>query len=76
MTVAPITRTIRGTRVEVLLDRADGMREPCAVNLDDILTIPLGRLEDRITTLSREKMIAVIRAVIFALDLVDLGQRS
>ena len=40
VTVAPITRTVRSIPVEVPLDRSDGMPVACAVNLDDILTIP------------------------------------
>jgi mRNA-degrading endonuclease toxin of MazEF toxin-antitoxin module len=53
----------------VPLDREDGMRAKCVVNLDDILTIPKSRLTERITTLSLEKMTAVGKAIIFALDL-------
>jgi mRNA interferase MazF len=33
VTVAPITSNIRDIDSEVLLTEADGMREPCAVNL-------------------------------------------
>lgn len=69
ITVAPTTRTVWGIPVEVLLDREDGMPARCAVNLDNILTIPRGALETRITALSAEKMAEVRRAIIFALDL-------
>jgi mRNA-degrading endonuclease toxin of MazEF toxin-antitoxin module len=41
----------------------------CAVNLDDILTIPKSRLTGRITMLSPEKMTEVTKAIVFALDL-------
>jgi mRNA-degrading endonuclease toxin of MazEF toxin-antitoxin module len=41
----------------------------CVVNLDDLLTIPIIALEDRITTLSKAKMDEVRDAIIFALDL-------
>ena len=67
--VAIITRTIRNIPVEVLLGQEDGMPMKCVVNLDDILTIPKSRLTERITTLSPEKMIAVAKAIVFALDL-------
>lgn len=69
VTVGMVTRTIRGIPVEVPLGMEDGMPEKCAVNLDDILTIPKTRLAERITTLSSQKMTAVDKAIIFALDL-------
>lgn len=69
VTVAVITRTIRNIPVEVLLGQEDGMPIDCAVNLDDILTIPRSRLTEQITTLSPDKMTAVSKAIVFALDL-------
>ena len=69
VTVAIITRTVRNIPVEVLLEQEDGMPAKCVVNLDDILTIPKSRLTERITTLSPEKMTAVVKAIVFALDL-------
>ena len=69
VTVGTVTRTIRDIPVEVPLGMEDGMTEKCVVNLDDILTIPKARLTERITTLSPQKMTAVARAIIFALDL-------
>ncbi len=69
VTVAIITRTIRHIPVEVLLGQEDGMPAECVVNLDDILTVPKSRLTERITTLSSEKMTAVVKVIIFALDL-------
>ena len=69
VTVTPITRTIRGIPVEVPLGKEDGMPVPCVVNTDDILTIPKARLTERLTTLSSEKMRAVAKAIVFALDL-------
>ncbi len=69
VTVAPVTRTIRGIPVEVLLGQEDGMPAKCVVNLDDIITVPRSRLTERITVLASEKMTAVARAIIFALDL-------
>ena len=69
VTVGMITRTIRAIPVEVTLGPEDEMPQECVVNLDDILTIPKTRLVERITTLSSQKMAAVARAIIFALDL-------
>jgi mRNA interferase MazF len=69
ITVAMVTRTIRGIPVEVLLGPEDGIPTECTVNLDTILTIPKSRLRQRITTLPSTKMAAVAKAIIFALDL-------
>ncbi len=69
VTVAMVTRTIRVIPVEVPLGPEDGLSQQCVVNLDEILTIPKARLTERITTLSPQKMTAVNRAIIFALDL-------
>lgn len=69
VTVGLVTRTIRAIPVEVPLGPEDGMPAHCVVNLDDILTIPKARLAEWITILSAEKMTAVARAVVFALDL-------
>lgn len=69
ITVGIVTRVARNIPVEVPLGPEDGMPQQCVVNLDDILTIPKARLTGRITVLSPQKMTAVARAVIFALDL-------
>ena len=69
ITVGTVTRIARNIPVEVSLGLEDGMPQQCVVNLDDILTIPKARLAERITTLSPQKMTAVTRAIIFALDL-------
>ena len=69
ITVGIVTRIARNIPVEVPLGTEDGMPQQCVVNLDDILTIPKARLAGRITMLSPQKMTAVAKAVIFALDL-------
>jgi len=69
ITVAIITRVARNIPVEVSLGPEDGMPQQCVANLDDILTIPKARLTERVTVLSPQKVTAVARAVIFALDL-------
>lgn len=69
ITVGIVTRIARDIPVEVPLGPEDGMPQRCVANLDEILTIPKARLTERITTLSPQKMAAVARAIIFALDL-------
>ena len=39
VTVAPITSTIRGVPSEVILDIEDGVKDRCAVNLHNIVTM-------------------------------------
>lgn len=68
VTVAPVTRTVRGIPVEVPLSQSDGMPAACAVNLDDVLTIPKRLLRDRITTLTPTELEAIAAAIAFALD--------
>lgn len=69
VTVAPVTRTIRDIPVEVVLDRPDGLPARCAINLDDITTIPKALLDRRITGLAADRMAQVEAALRFALDL-------
>ena len=69
VTIAIVTRTIRNIPVEVALNANDDMPQDCVVNLDTIVTIQKTRLLNRITILSPQKMSAVSKAVIFALDL-------
>lgn len=69
ITIGIVARIARNIPVEVPLGKEDGMPQQCVVNLDDILTIPKARLTERINTLSPQKMPAVARAIIFALDL-------
>jgi mRNA interferase MazF len=68
VTVAPITRTRRGLAGEVLIDELDGMKEPCAVNLHNLITVPEHILGNWLTTLAPSRMDAVCRALRFALD--------
>jgi mRNA interferase MazF len=49
--VAPATRTIRGIPTEVTLTRDDGMPDDCALNFDNLTTVPKPLLTTRITTI-------------------------
>ena len=69
VTVAPVTRRVRGLLTEVPLGPADGLPRPCAANLDDISTIPKDALQEYIATLSAAKLQAVEAAIHFALGL-------
>jgi mRNA interferase MazF len=69
ITVAPVSRTIRGIPVEVPLGTEDGLPVNCAANLDSITTIPKRTLERQISSLRREKVKALDEALIFALSI-------
>jgi len=59
----PATRTIRQIPTEVVLDRADGMPEECALSLDNLTTVPKELFRNRITRLSINRMTEVCRAL-------------
>jgi mRNA interferase MazF len=68
VTVAMITRTIRVIPSEVPVGHEDGMPVKSVINLDNILTIPVNSLGEKITELSPEKLAAVDKAIVFAID--------
>jgi mRNA interferase MazF len=69
VTVAPITSTIRGIPTEVALTEDDGVPAACAVNFDNLQTVPKARMGPRITRLSAQKMRQAASAASFALGL-------
>lgn len=68
VTVAPVTTTIREVPSEVVLDVEDGVKQRCAVNLHNIVTVPQVSLGRRLSQLSPERMREVCAAVGFALS--------
>lgn len=66
VTVALISRTVRDLPIEVRLDAEDGMPTECAINLDNLRTVPKGHLTERITSLSGKQMHDVCRALSIA----------
>ena|SRR5438552_9734188 len=69
VTVAPVTTRVRGIPTEVGLGKRDGLPKNGAANLDTITTIPKQILSARIATLEPAKLVAVDRALWFALGL-------
>lgn len=69
--MTPVTTRSRGIPTEVPLGPADGMPRASVANLDVIDTIPKNRLQERITSLSAEKLAAVDAAIHFALALAE-----
>jgi mRNA interferase MazF len=73
VTIAPITSTVRGIPTEVLLTEGDGMPVTCAVNCDNLQTVPKARLGARITHLSQRRLEEAAAAIEFALGLESRG---
>ena len=67
VTVAPITSTIRGVPSEVALGPDDGLKQECAANLHNVVTVKKEDLGRRITELSHRRMSEVCVALAFAL---------
>jgi mRNA interferase MazF len=67
VTVAPITSTIRGVPSEVALGIQDGLRQPCAANLHNVITVGRNGLGRRLAQLSPRRMREVCAALSFAL---------
>jgi mRNA interferase MazF len=71
-TVAPITSTIRGVPSEVLLNEEDGMKEACAVNLHNPVTVSQRRLGRRVAQLSSSRLREICVALGFSLGCDDV----
>ena len=67
VTVAPITSTVRGVPSEVVLGTDDGMKQVCAVNLHNLITVPQASLGRRLAQLTPERLRQVCAALAFAI---------
>ena len=65
--VAPITTTARGLPSEVAVGVAEGLKQPCVVNLDHLYTVAQADLKKFVGTLDARKMDAVCSALAVAL---------
>ena len=61
--VAPATRTVRGIPTEVPLGPADGMPADCALSFDNLTTVPIALLVERITTVPQPRRDELCRAL-------------
>ncbi|WP_323742294.1 type II toxin-antitoxin system PemK/MazF family toxin [Microbacterium sp. UFMG61] len=69
VTVAPITTTVKGLSSEVPVGPAEGLGRPCAISLDNTVTVPVSALGRTLGFLSEAQEAAVAMAVIRAFDL-------
>ena len=67
VTVAPVTSTIRGVASEVALGTEDGLKQPCAINLHNIVTVPKQGLGRRVGQLNERRLEQVCAAIAYAL---------
>jgi len=70
VTVAPVTTRVRGIPSEVALGSREGLPKSGAANMDTVTTIPKQILSARIAALDPAKLLAIDRALRFALGLV------
>ena len=66
ITIAYLTRTIRGIPSEVRLGVEDGLSSDCVANLDNLRTVPRALLTEPVTSLSGHRMNEVCRALAIA----------
>jgi mRNA interferase MazF len=67
VTIAPLTSTIRGVASEVVLGPGDGMKDTCAINLHNIVTVPKAGLGRLLVSLDERRLEQVCAAIAFAL---------
>ena len=68
VTVAPLTRTIRGVPSEVLVGIESGLKSASAINLHHVVTVPKRGLRRFVGSASRAVLEQVRDALLFALD--------
>jgi mRNA interferase MazF len=66
VTVAAVTSTLRGSPTEVEVGVTEGLKQTSCVNLCNLFTVDQQKLRSFVGTLSREKMLAVCRALAIA----------
>jgi mRNA interferase MazF len=69
VTIAPVTRTIRGIASELPLGPDDGLREASAAICDNLETVSKRRLTKRIGSLDSHKLVQLDDALRYALGI-------
>ena len=67
----PVTSTIRGVPSEVVVGTEAGLREPSAINLHHVATVPSAGLRTFVGSVPASTMQQVREALLFALGFVD-----
>ena len=63
ITVAPLTRTIRGIPTEIAVDERDGLRDACVASFDNLTLAPAKSLTTRIADSSPSRRAQICRAL-------------
>ena len=69
ITVAPVTRTIRGIPTELRVGIAEGLKGESVVNLDSIQTVSKERVGRYVGSIARNRKMDLRLALLFALEL-------
>ncbi len=67
VTVAPLTRTLRGVASEVAVGPECGLKEPSAINLHHVVTVPRAGIRRFVGAVSPAVLYEVRKALLFAL---------
>ena len=68
VTVAPLTRTVRGVPSEVVIGVENGLKDSSAINLHHVVTVPKAGLRRFVGSVSPAVLEQVREALLFALD--------
>lgn len=71
VTVAPITSTIRGVPSEVVIGPESGLKNPSAINLDNVATVPQDGLRSYVGSVTPSVLRQVKDALLFTLGFDD-----
>lgn len=66
VTIAPITSTVRDVPSEVVLGPDDGLKQVCAIDLHNLVTVPKNGLGRRLAQLDEKRMRLVCQALSYA----------
>jgi mRNA interferase MazF len=69
VTIAPVTRRVRGLVSELPLGPDDGLREACVANCDNLETVSKSRLTKKLGSLGSHRLVALDRALSYALGI-------
>jgi mRNA interferase MazF len=71
VTVAPITRSLRGVPTEIVLGEENGLKITSAANFDNIVTVSKDRLGRYVGSVPASRRREIRNAILFALALDD-----
>ena len=71
VTVAPITRTVRGIPTEIRLGVAEGLKVDSVASLDSLQTVASERLGRYLGSVGAQRKSEIRNALLFALELLE-----